>query len=162
MIIGLYDDQECDDIIIERKPWESVKSGPSGEIAISSRYAIFYRKGSLDEIDANDSFGVKDSDTIASQLQAYFNNHYGDVIVENHGSHGMNLLLAVNNLVQTEIKPGDIVVFFDFIEFSDLNNTSIESIDLNEIDRGNKFFLDLDKVNCHFSPSYEKESKSQN
>ncbi|WP_199482211.1 citrate lyase ligase [Vibrio owensii] len=98
------------------------------------------------------SFGVKDSDTIASQLQAYFNNHYGDVIVENHGSHGMNLLLAVNNLVQTEIKPGDIVVFFDFIEFSDLNNTSIESIDLNEIDRGNKFFLDLDKVNCHFSP----------
>ena len=61
MIIGLYDDQECDDIIIERKPWESVKSGPSGEIAISSRYAIFYRKGSLDEIDANDSFGVKDS-----------------------------------------------------------------------------------------------------
>lgn len=98
------------------------------------------------------SFGVKDSDTIASQLQAYFNNHYGDVIVENHGSIGMNLLLAINNLVQTEIKPNDIIVFFDFNEFIGLNNTCIESIDLNEIDRGSKFFLDLDKVNCHFSP----------
>ncbi|ABU73205.1 hypothetical protein VIBHAR_05299 [Vibrio campbellii ATCC BAA-1116] len=50
-------------------------------------------------------------------MQAYFNSHYGDVIVENHGSIGMNLLLAINNLVQTEIKPGDIVVFFDFNEF---------------------------------------------
>ena len=61
LVIGLYDDQECDDIIIERRPWESVKSGPSGEIAISSRYAIFYRKGSLDDIDATDNFGDKDS-----------------------------------------------------------------------------------------------------
>ena len=38
-----------------------MKSGPSGEIAISSRYAIFYRKGSLDDIDATDNFGDKDS-----------------------------------------------------------------------------------------------------
>ncbi|HHC7309142.1 TPA: citrate lyase ligase [Vibrio campbellii] len=98
------------------------------------------------------SFGVKDSDTIASQLQAYFNSRFGDVIVENHGCLGMNLLLAINNLVQTEIKPNDIVVFFDFNEFIGLNDTRIESIDLNEIDRGNKFFLDLDKINCHFSP----------
>ena len=56
LIMGLYGDQECRDIINERRPWEIV-TGPSGEVAISSRYAIFYRNGTLDDINATDNFG---------------------------------------------------------------------------------------------------------
>ena len=47
--MGLYDDQECKSIINEKSPWEVVK-GPNEEVAISSRYAVFYRNGSLDEV----------------------------------------------------------------------------------------------------------------
>jgi hypothetical protein len=59
-VMGLYEDQECEDIINERSPWEVVK-GPSNEIAISSRYAIFYRKGSLDDIEATNNYGDTES-----------------------------------------------------------------------------------------------------
>ena len=58
--MGLYDGQECRDIINERSPWEIVK-GPSGETAISSRYAIFYRNGSFDDIEATNNFGGRES-----------------------------------------------------------------------------------------------------
>ncbi|WP_256383755.1 citrate lyase ligase [Photobacterium toruni] len=96
--------------------------------------------------------GVSDDDTMVSQLQKYFNEKYGDILVENHGVYGMNLLLAMNNLVQIDIKPNDIVIFFDFNEFGEIENNNISNIDLNKIDRKNDFFIDLDKVNCHFSP----------
>ena len=58
--MGLYDDQECKSIINEKSPWEVVK-GPNEEVAISSRYAVFYRNGSLDEVQATNSFGDRGS-----------------------------------------------------------------------------------------------------
>ena len=58
--MGLYDDQQCKDIINEKSPWEVVK-GPNEEVAISSRYAVFYRNGSLDEVQATNSFGDRGS-----------------------------------------------------------------------------------------------------
>ena len=60
--MGLYDDQQCKDIINEKSPWEVVK-GPNEEVAISSRYAVFYRNGSLDEVQATNSFGDRGSVT---------------------------------------------------------------------------------------------------
>ena len=58
--MGLFGDQECKDIIGERIPWEVIK-GPSGETALSSRYAIFYRNGSLDDIEATNNYGARKS-----------------------------------------------------------------------------------------------------
>lgn len=60
LILGLYGEQECRDIINERRPWE-VSKGPSNEVAISSRYAIFYRNGSLDDIEATNNYGDTES-----------------------------------------------------------------------------------------------------
>ena len=54
--MGLYGDQECEDVEQLRHPWEEVK-GPSGESALSSGYAVFYRNGSFEDIEATDNFG---------------------------------------------------------------------------------------------------------
>ena len=59
-VMGLYGDQDCKDITTLRRPWETVK-GPSGETALSSRYAIFYRNGSLDNIEATNNYGDRES-----------------------------------------------------------------------------------------------------
>ena len=96
--------------------------------------------------------GCSDTDTIPSIIQSILNNKNANVKVENHGVLGMNLLLAFNNLLQTEINPGDTVIFFDFDEFRDASWSGIKNIDLNNIDRKDDFFIDLTKHQCHFSP----------
>ncbi|MFM2599480.1 citrate lyase ligase [Vibrio fortis] len=96
--------------------------------------------------------GCSDTDTIPSIIQSILNNKNANVKVENHGVLGMNLLLAFNNLLQTEINPGDTVIFFDFDEFRDASWRGIKNIDLNNIDRKDDFFIDLTKHQCHFSP----------
>jgi len=96
--------------------------------------------------------GCSDIATIPSIIQSILNNKNANVKVENHGVLGMNLLLAFNNLLQTEIKPGDTVIFFDFDEFRDASWSGIKNIDLNNIDRKDDFFIDLTKHQCHFSP----------
>lgn len=96
--------------------------------------------------------GCSDTDTIPSIIQSILNNRNANVKVENHGVLGMNLLLAFNNLLQTEINPGDTVIFFDFDEFRDASWRGIKNIDLNNIDRKDDFFIDLTKHQCHFSP----------
>lgn len=98
------------------------------------------------------SVGVSDEDTLASQVQKHINSLHENIKVENHGIGGMNLLLSMNNMVQINIKPNDIVVFFDFDEFRTSNDSRIKKIDLNKIDRGSDFFLDLSKYQCHYSP----------
>ncbi|MDK9760878.1 citrate lyase ligase [Vibrio sp. D420a] len=100
--------------------------------------------------------GCSDTDTIPSIIQSILNNKNANVKVENHGVLGMNLLLAFNNLLQTEINPGDTVVFFDFDEFRDTSWAGIKNIDLNKIDRKDDFFIDLTKHQCHFSPRGNK------
>ncbi|WP_152469576.1 citrate lyase ligase [Vibrio sp. THAF190c] len=96
--------------------------------------------------------GCSDIATIPSIIQSILNNKNANVKVENHGVLGMNLLLAFNNLLQTEINPGDTVIFFDFDEFRDASWSGIKNIDLNTIDRKDDFFIDLTKHQCHFSP----------
>ncbi|KAB0300784.1 citrate lyase ligase [Vibrio fortis] len=96
--------------------------------------------------------GCSDIGTIPSIIQSILNNKNANVKVENHGVLGMNLLLAFNNLLQTEINPGDTVIFFDFDEFRDASWSGIKNIDLNSIDRKDDFFIDLTKHQCHFSP----------
>ena len=96
--------------------------------------------------------GCSDIATIPSIIQSILNNKNANVKVENHGVLGMNLLLAFNNLLQTEINPGDTVIFFDFDEFRDASWSGIKNIDLNNIDRKDDFFIDLTKHQCHFSP----------
>ena len=96
--------------------------------------------------------GCSDIGTIPSIIQSILNNKNANVKVENHGVLGMNLLLAFNNLLQTEINPGDTVIFFDFDEFRDASWSGIKNIDLNNIDRKDDFFIDLTKHQCHFSP----------
>ncbi|OMO26744.1 citrate lyase ligase [Vibrio lentus] len=102
------------------------------------------------------SYGMSDKNTIVSQVQKSINNTLDNVLVENHGVLGMNLLLAMNNLVQTDIKPGELVVMFDFDEFKNVDESSIISIDLNDVDRGNDFFIDLNSRHCHYSPKGNK------
>jgi phosphopantetheine adenylyltransferase len=98
------------------------------------------------------SVGTSNEDTIVSQVQKEINKYKDNIRVENHGVQGLNLLLAINNLVQTDIKEGDIVVLFDYDEFSRCQDDSIYNLDLNKFDRGDDFFLDLAKNHCHFSP----------
>ncbi|RCR53071.1 citrate lyase ligase, partial [Vibrio harveyi] len=98
------------------------------------------------------SVGTCNEDTIVSQVQKEINKYKDNIRVENHGVQGLNLLLAINNLVQTDIKEGDIVVLFDYDEFSRCQDDSIYNLDLNKFDRGDDFFLDLAKNHCHFSP----------
>lgn len=102
------------------------------------------------------SIGASDEDTLTSHMQKYLNVITHDVRVENHGVIGMNLLLAMNNLVQTDINPGDIVVFFDYDDLEYIKNEKVTVIDLNEIDRGDNFFIDMEKYQCHFSPQGNK------
>lgn len=98
------------------------------------------------------SIGMSDEDTLVSQVQKQVNRAHDGIKLENHGVLGMNLLLAMNNLVQTDINPNDIVVFFDFDEFNNINDDCITRIDLNDVSRGSDFFIDLTKHQCHFSP----------
>ncbi|OLQ81431.1 citrate lyase ligase [Photobacterium proteolyticum] len=98
------------------------------------------------------SVGMSDEETLVSGVQKQINKVYTDTKVENHGVLGMNLLLAMNNLVQTDIQPNDIVVFFDFDEFTRIKDDCITKLDLNRLNRGDDFFLDLTKKQCHFSP----------
>lgn len=100
--------------------------------------------------------GSSDGFTISSVIQEKLNMKFGNIKVENHGVLGMNFLLAINNIMQTEIKPGDIVVLFDFDEFRDVSYTGIHKIDLNKIERNDDFFIDLTKHQCHFSPRGNK------
>ena len=95
------------------------------------------------------SIGVSDKDTIPSYIQSLVNKDGLDIKVENCGVIGMNLISAINNMTQTNITPNDIVVFFDFDELEGTNFSY--DIDLNKIDRGDDFFLDLTKRNGHFS-----------
>ena len=99
------------------------------------------------------SIGSRDEDSITSIIQRELNKSYSDIKVENYGVQGMRLILAINNLVQTDIKENDIVVFFDYDEFNRAKNEYIFNIDLNKLDRGRDFFIDLTKHQCHFSPS---------
>ncbi|MDK9759038.1 citrate lyase ligase, partial [Vibrio sp. D173a] len=94
------------------------------------------------------SIGVSDKDTIPSYIQSLVNKDGLDIKVENCGVIGMNLISAINNMTQTNITP-NIVVFFDFDELEGTNFSY--DIDLNKIDRGDDFFLDLTKRNGHFS-----------
>ena len=98
------------------------------------------------------STGMSDEETLATQIQKLISKYSNNISVENHGVIGLNLLVAMNNLVQTEIKHGDIVLFFDFDEFISLDEDKINKIDLNDFDRRNDFFIDLTKEQCHFSP----------
>lgn len=102
------------------------------------------------------SYGMSDKNTIVSQVQKNINKVTDNVRVENHGVLGMNLLLAMNNLVQTEIKQGDVIVFFNFDEFKNVEDPSVLSIDLNDVDRGGDFFIDLNARHCHYSPKGNK------
>ncbi len=102
------------------------------------------------------SYGMSDKNTIVSQVQKNINKVTDNVRVENHGVLGMNLLLAMNNLVQTEIKEGDVIVFFNFDEFKNVDDSSLLSIDLNDVDRGGDFFIDLNARHCHYSPKGNK------
>lgn len=99
------------------------------------------------------SVGTSNDDTIVSLIQKEINKYCDGVRVENHGVHGMNLLLAINNLLQTEIKKGDVVLFFDYDEFNHINDEVIFKLDLNKYDRGDDFFVDISKRHCHFSPN---------
>ncbi|MGF1718387.1 citrate lyase ligase, partial [Photobacterium chitinilyticum] len=103
------------------------------------------------------SSGVSDQDTLVSQIQKKINASLSDIKVENHGVLGANSLLSINNLVQTKINPNDVVVFFDFDEFKDLDSENIKVVNLNEIDRGNDFFIDLTEHQCHYSPNGNKK-----
>ncbi|MEZ9260538.1 citrate lyase ligase [Vibrio splendidus] len=98
------------------------------------------------------SVGTSNENTIVSFIQKEINKYHDDIKVENHGVHGMNLLLAINNLIQTEIKKGDIVLFFDYDEFNRFDDDVIFKLDMNKFDRGDNFFVDLAKHHCHFSP----------
>jgi hypothetical protein len=102
------------------------------------------------------SVGTSDEDTIVSLIQKELNDHYGDIKVENYGVHGMNLLLAINNMIQTNIESGDVVIFFDYDEFNRFDDEDIYKLDLNSFDRGVDFFVDLAKHHCHFSPQGNK------
>lgn len=102
------------------------------------------------------SYGMSDKNTIVSQVQKNINKVTDNVRVENHGVLGMSLLLAMNNLVQTEIKEGDVIVFFNFDEFKNVEDPSLLSIDLNDVDRGGDFFIDLNARHCHYSPKGNK------
>ncbi|KAA8679521.1 citrate lyase ligase [Vibrio gigantis] len=96
--------------------------------------------------------GSSDENTIPSLIQRELENRFPDVKVENHGVVGMNFLLAINNILQTEINSGDTVVLFDFDEFRDVSYAKVNNIDLNKIDRKDDLFIDLTKHQCHFSP----------
>ncbi|EPN8225727.1 citrate lyase ligase [Vibrio alginolyticus] len=98
------------------------------------------------------SVGTSDEDTIVSQVQKEINKYQEHVKVENHGIQGLHLLLAINNLMQTDINAGDVIVFFDYDEFSHFKDESIYKLDLNKFERGDGLFLDLGKNHCHFSP----------
>ncbi|MDA0123993.1 MULTISPECIES: citrate lyase ligase [Vibrio] len=98
------------------------------------------------------SVGTSNEDTIVSQVQKEINKYQEHIKVENHGIKGLHLLLAINNLVQTDIKEGDVIVFFDYDEFESFKDDSIYKLDLNKFERGDDFFLDLGKNHCHFSP----------
>ncbi|MBE8574849.1 citrate lyase ligase [Vibrio sp. OPT18] len=102
------------------------------------------------------SVGTSDDDTIVSLIQKELNDHYSDIKVENYGVHGMNLLLAMNNMIQTNIESGDVVIFFDYDEFNRFDGEDIYKLDLNSFDRGVDFFVDLAKYHCHFSPQGNK------
>ncbi|KDN27254.1 citrate lyase ligase [Vibrio fortis] len=102
------------------------------------------------------SVGTSDEDTIVSLIQKEINDHYSDIKVENYGVHGMNLLLAINNMIQTNIESGDVVIFFDYDEFNRFDDEDIYKLDLNSFDRGGDFFVDLAKHHCHFSPQGNK------
>lgn len=104
------------------------------------------------------SIGVSDEDTIPSNIQKLINNDKLDIRVENCGVIGMNIISAINNMTQTNIVPGDIVLFFDFDELE--GNSISYNIDLNDLDRGDCFFIDLTKNRCHFS-KYGNKSISQ-
>ncbi|WP_240513413.1 citrate lyase ligase [Vibrio splendidus] len=97
------------------------------------------------------SSGMSDSNTLVSQVQKNVNEFFSDVVVENHGIIGMKLLQAMNNLVQTNIKKNDIVVFFNFDEFRHVDLPESNKIDLNDIDRGSDFFIDLNNKQGHYS-----------
>lgn len=102
------------------------------------------------------SYGMSDKNTIVSQVQKNINQSFDNIRVENHGVLGMNLLLAMNNIIQTEIKPGDVIVLFDFDEFKSVEGQGVFSIDLNDVQRGSDFFIDLNAHHCHYSPRGNK------
>lgn len=87
--------------------------------------------------------GSDDRSTIASYFQRLVNHHHKKrYCVENHSSSGNPLLVAINELLQTAVNEGDHVIFFGFqgVDFKD--SQFIKNIDLNYLDRGDKFFLD--------------------
>lgn len=131
----------------------SVKNGfraTTGQPEISDRRVLFFGASTTF------SYGMSDKNTIVSQVQKNINKVTDNVRVENHGVLGMNLLLAMNNLVQTEIKQGDVIVFFNFDEFKNVEDPDVFSIDLNDVDRGSDFFIDLNARHCHYSPKGNK------
>ncbi|WP_186728069.1 citrate lyase ligase [Vibrio sp. T20] len=131
----------------------SVKNGfraTTGQPEISDRRVLFFGASTTF------SYGMSDKNTIVSQVQKNINKVTDNVRVENHGVLGMNLLLAMNNLVQTEIKQGDVIVFFNFDEFKNVEDPDVFSIDLNDVDRGGDFFIDLNARHCHYSPKGNK------
>lgn len=131
----------------------SVKNGfraTTGQPETSDRRVLFFGASTTF------SYGMSDKNTIVSQVQKNINKVTDNVRVENHGVLGMNLLLAMNNLVQTEIKQGDVIVFFNFDEFKNVEDPDVFSIDLNDVDRGGDFFIDLNARHCHYSPKGNK------
>ncbi|CAH6883746.1 Citrate lyase ligase [Vibrio chagasii] len=170
-ILSLYDDAEKSQIptffdysrpvikgtkvalLDTERPMMSVKNGlrvTVGQPNIPARKVLFFGSSTTY------SSGMSDIYTLVSQVQRSINKHFSDVVLENHGIIGMKLLQAMNNLVQTNIKENDIVVFFNFDEFRSEGLQDLNKIDLNLIERGSDFFIDLNDKQGHYSPRGNK------
>ena len=94
--------------------------------------------------------GSVDGETIPSYLQRALNSIFDQVFsVENHSYSANPLINAINTLSQNKINPGDVVLFFHFFKDHDLTDSRVHKIDLNNIDRGDYFFID----SGHLSPN---------
>ncbi len=170
-ILSLYDDAEKSQIpgffdysrpvikgtkvalLDSDRPMMSVKNGlrvTVGQPNIAARKILFFGSSTTY------SSGMSDTYTLVSQVQRNINEYFSDIVLENHGIIGMKLLQAMNNLVQTNIKENDIVVFFNFDEFRNGSIQDLHKIDLNSIERGSDFFIDLNNKQGHYSPRGNK------
>jgi citrate lyase synthetase/tetratricopeptide (TPR) repeat protein len=91
--------------------------------------------------------GAEDSETICSFLQRKINVSSCNYKVENHSVPGNPLAVSVNNLLQTKISEGDLVVIFGYEK---INNKGLNSFhcELSQAKREGRLFIDR----FHFSP----------